>query len=113
VPAKPTSHTQPSVNNLSFEDALARLEEIVTRMESGELALDDLIANYETGIALQIACQNHLNAARKRIEIIEQGKITNTDNPTTSPQGRTRKTKNKPINDDNDQTPTPDSIELF
>ena len=45
---------------LSFEQALAELEAIVTRLETGEGALDDAIAAYERGAKLKQHCQKKL-----------------------------------------------------
>ncbi len=53
-----------------FEPAMKRLEEIVEKMESGDLPLEDLIVRYEEGMKLVKVCQERLAAAEKRIEII-------------------------------------------
>ncbi len=54
----------------SFEQAMSRLEEIVEKMESGDLALEDLIVRYEEGMKLVKTCQERLTSAEDRIEII-------------------------------------------
>ena len=54
----------------NFEQAMKRLEEIVEKMESGDLPLEDLIVRYEEGMKLVKICQERLVAAEKRIEII-------------------------------------------
>jgi exodeoxyribonuclease VII small subunit len=54
----------------SLEDALARLDEIITRMEEGNLPLDDLLKDYEEGAKLVQLCQERLKAAEKRIMIV-------------------------------------------
>jgi exodeoxyribonuclease VII small subunit len=53
---------------LSFEDALKQLEQIVGRLESGEVPLDQAISLYEQGDALRKLCQARLDAAQARIE---------------------------------------------
>jgi len=58
------------ISNLSFEDALAALENVVRKLESGEVPLDDSIALYEQGEALRKHCQARLDAAQARIEKI-------------------------------------------
>jgi exodeoxyribonuclease VII small subunit len=63
----------PDVAALSFEDALRALEDIVRRLEGGEVALDDSIALYERGEALRRHCQARLDAAQARIEKIVAG----------------------------------------
>lgn len=55
---------------MSFEDALRSLEEVVRRLESGEVPLDDSITLYERGEALRKHCQARLDAAQARIERI-------------------------------------------
>ncbi|MFA7586810.1 MAG: exodeoxyribonuclease VII small subunit [Novosphingobium sp.] len=63
----------PDIASLSFEDALRALEEVVRKLESGEVPLDDSITLYEQGEALRKHCQNRLDAAQARIERIVSG----------------------------------------
>ena len=58
------------ITSLSFEDALRALEEVVRKLESGEVPLDDSISLYERGEALRKHCQARLDAAQARIERI-------------------------------------------
>ena len=58
---------------LSFEDALRALEDVVRKLESGEVPLDDSITLYERGEALRRHCQARLDAAQARIEKIVAG----------------------------------------
>jgi exodeoxyribonuclease VII small subunit len=58
---------------MSFEDALRALEQVVRRLESGEVPLDESIALYERGEKLRAHCQARLDAAQARIEAIVQG----------------------------------------
>ena len=58
---------------LSFEDALRALEDVVCKLESGEVPLDDSITLYERGEALRRHCQARLDAASARIEKIIAG----------------------------------------
>ena len=58
---------------LTFEDAVTRLENIVESMESDQLPLSDLLVRYEEGTRLVQLCQDQLAAAEKRIEIIARG----------------------------------------
>ncbi len=51
-----------------FEDAIQRLEEIVDKMESGDLSLDESLRYYEEGIKLTRACYKKLTEAEKKIE---------------------------------------------
>jgi exodeoxyribonuclease VII small subunit len=56
--------------DLSFEDAMAELENIVEAMEGEQLPLEELIARYEAGARLLKHCDSVLTGARKRIELI-------------------------------------------
>ncbi|HPE32130.1 MAG TPA: exodeoxyribonuclease VII small subunit, partial [Parvularculaceae bacterium] len=55
---------------LSFEKALAELEDIVQKLESGGVALEDSIALYERGAALKAHCEAKLKSAQEKIEKI-------------------------------------------
>lgn len=57
----------------SFESALAELEEIVARMEGGELSLKDALAAYQRGAQLLAFCQRELKEAQQQVEILEKG----------------------------------------
>lgn len=61
------------IAKLSFEDALRALEDVVRKLESGEVPLDDSISLYERGEALRKHCQARLDAAQARIERIVSG----------------------------------------
>lgn len=59
--------------DLSFEDALARLEGIVQRLESGQAPLEESISLYEQGAALKAHCEARLKDAQLRVEKIVVG----------------------------------------
>ncbi len=61
------------VDELSFEAALKELEQIVSRLEQGEVELEDSIALYERGQALKAHCEKKLKAAESRLEKIVHG----------------------------------------
>jgi len=61
------------VETMSFEDALRELEEIVGRLERGQVDLEDSIALYERGAALKAHCEAKLKAAELRVEKIVVG----------------------------------------
>lgn len=66
------------IEKLSFEDALAELEQIVSRLESGQVNLEDSIEIYERGSALKAHCEEKLKTAKEKIEKIvvrEDGSI--------------------------------------
>ena len=58
------------MSEMKFEDALKKLENIITDLESGELSLDDSLKKYEEGIKLSKLCAKRLEAAKKKVEIL-------------------------------------------
>jgi exodeoxyribonuclease VII small subunit len=67
VPVAKKSSTLPD-----FEAALAELEKIVEKMESGEQTLEEAIKSFQRGIELTRACQQGLRAAEQRVEKLIQ-----------------------------------------
>jgi exodeoxyribonuclease VII small subunit len=61
---------KPDIASLSFEEALAELEAIVSRLEQGKASLDDAIGAYERGAALKAHCEAKLREAREKVEKI-------------------------------------------
>lgn len=57
-------------STLSFEEALAMLEDLLGRMESGKQPLENLIADFETGSKLLAVCRGKLAGMEKRIEVL-------------------------------------------
>jgi exodeoxyribonuclease VII small subunit len=57
----------------TFEAALAELEAIVARMESGELPLEEALAGYKRGAQLLQFCQSALKDAQQQVQILEAG----------------------------------------
>ena len=57
----------------TFEDALAELEDIAVKLEDGTLGLDDSIKEFERGIKLARFCQEKLQEAERKIEILQKG----------------------------------------
>ena len=53
-----------------FEQALAELEALVTRLERGDMPLDDAVKTFERGVELTRQCQGSLKAAQQRVEIL-------------------------------------------
>jgi exodeoxyribonuclease VII small subunit len=61
---------------MKFEDNLKKLEELVAKMESGELNLDDMIKAFEDGRALVATCQKDLDSIKQRIEkVTKSGEV--------------------------------------
>ena len=57
----------------SFEAALAELEDLVGRMETGELPLQESLAVYKRGAALLAYCQSALKDAQQQVQVMEKG----------------------------------------
>ncbi|MCB0362742.1 MAG: exodeoxyribonuclease VII small subunit [Bdellovibrionales bacterium] len=68
---------------MSFEKKIDRLEEIVKKMEDGEITLDDSLRFFEEGVKLARECQGQLQEAEQKVklllEIDAEGKATLTD----------------------------------
>jgi exodeoxyribonuclease VII small subunit len=61
------------IADLSFEDALAQLEQIVQKLEGGDVPLEDSIRIYERGAALKAHCEKKLREAELKVERIVLG----------------------------------------
>lgn len=59
--------SQSNLEGLSFEQALANLQEIVARLESGDLTLEVTITDFQKGSALAAQCQKMITEAELRI----------------------------------------------
>jgi exodeoxyribonuclease VII small subunit len=53
-----------------FEEALQKLDEIVRRMESGDLSLEESLKAFEEGVKLARFCSRKLDEAERRVEIL-------------------------------------------
>lgn len=62
-------------NEMNFEEAVKELEQTVRNMESGDLGLDELLADFEKGIGLLRLCEKKLAEAEGRIAVLTQAEI--------------------------------------
>ncbi len=62
--------TDKPVTEMSFEEAMAALETVVSQLERGEVALEQSIALYERGAALKAHCAGKLKDAEEKVEMI-------------------------------------------
>lgn len=63
-----------------FEQALAKLSQLVEKMEHGNLPLEQALQHFEQGVGLVKECQHALQAAERRVQILSeagQGALTN------------------------------------
>ena len=63
--------SEENIENLSFEDALSQLENLVRELEAGKIKLDDAVNAYERAVKLKKFCEQKLNDAKLKIEKIE------------------------------------------
>lgn len=61
---------QETQDQLSFEEAVARLEQIVGAMETGNLPLDECLRQFEQAVTLSRYCAGKLDAAEKQISVL-------------------------------------------
>ena len=69
-------------NEMTFETAVTRLEEIVRKLEGGTAALDDSLALFEEGVKLVKFCNNKLETAEQKVKMLvsdKDGNMTETD----------------------------------
>ena len=59
-----------SIAEMSFEDAMLALEQVVSQLEKGEVPLEQSIALYERGAALKAHCAGKLKDAEEKVELI-------------------------------------------
>jgi exodeoxyribonuclease VII small subunit len=69
-PAPKKPDPQPAAKKPNFEHSLARLEEVVRRLESPQLSLDDAMKLFEEGVELSRECQKQLEEAEGKVEIL-------------------------------------------
>lgn len=78
IASDPASSTMFGAQELSdlpqdFETALAQLEELVAKMESGALPLEESLVAYRRGVSLTRVCQERLAQAEQQISVLEAG----------------------------------------
>jgi exodeoxyribonuclease VII small subunit len=66
---------------VSFEDALSQLEEVIHRMETGESPLESLVENYQSGVRLLKLCRSKIELAEMRVKEVtaKDGKLSPQD----------------------------------
>ena len=58
-----------------YESALAELEQLIARIESGQLPLEQLLAGYERGAELLNYCRGKLEAVENQIKLLDEGRL--------------------------------------
>ena len=73
----PKNSLAPSASDLpdTYEAALQELEQLVARLESGQMPLDQLLAGYQRGAALLGLCKDRLQAVEDQVKVLEDGQF--------------------------------------
>jgi len=66
-------------NKLNFEDSLKRLEEITSKLETGDISLDESLKVFEEGIRLSRFCESKLTDIERKIEILKSTDLPDED----------------------------------
>jgi exodeoxyribonuclease VII small subunit len=97
--------------NQTFESSLGELEKIVRKLEDGDLSLEESLKLFEDGVRLSRECQERLNSAERRIEILlkdEKGNpFLQEINPEKPDEPREPKIKRRIVFDDDDGDESP------
>jgi exodeoxyribonuclease VII small subunit len=78
---KPSDTATPTPSIAEFEHSLDELDQLVTRMEGGELSLDDSLKSFERGIGLYRHCQTALEQAELRVRLLLDPEAPDTAEP--------------------------------
>ena len=65
----------PAPEPASYEAALEELEQLVARIESGQLPLDQMLAGYQRGAVLLAFCRQRLDAVQDQIKVLDDGQL--------------------------------------
>ncbi|MCW5237505.1 exodeoxyribonuclease VII small subunit [Verminephrobacter eiseniae] len=71
MPQAPAPPAEPA----SYEAALHELEQLVARIESGQLPLDQMLAGYQRGASLLSFCRQRLDAVQEQIKVLDDGPL--------------------------------------
>jgi exodeoxyribonuclease VII small subunit len=67
------SNITKDIKDIKFESAIERLEDIVEKLESGEIELEQALVLFEEGMELSKICSQKLDEAKKKIQILKDG----------------------------------------
>ena len=94
---------------LTFETSLQELERIVRRLEEGDSSLEDSLKLFEDGVRLSRECQERLNQAERRIEVLLKDETGNPTLQTIGKDGlredREPKIKKRIVFEDDEESP--------
>jgi len=69
------ARSSPVKEPASYEQALAELDQLLQRMEAGQLPLDQLLDNYRRGVDLLAFCRQRLQAVEEQVKLLEDGQL--------------------------------------
>src|SRR3989344_2416429 len=72
---RPPPPPAPPADPASYEAALEELEQLVARIESGQLPLDQMLAGYQRGATLLAFCRQRLEAVQDQIKVLDEGQL--------------------------------------
>ena len=82
MPSKaPPAHEPHAPLPDTYEEALQELEQLVARLESGQMPLGELLGGYQRGAALLAFCRDRLQAVEDQIKLLDDGQLRNWDTP--------------------------------
>lgn len=93
------------MKEIKFEEALKKLEKIVSDLETGDMSLEESLSKYEEGIKLSKICSRQLEAAKSRVELLMKSggrfdikpfDISSADERTKIKSKRSKKTGDSP-----------------
>ena len=70
-----TASPEPALS-LSYEAALSELEQLIARLDAGQLPLDQLLQQYQRGARLLDHCKEQLKAVEDQIKVMDNGQLT-------------------------------------
>ena len=74
MPKAPVSSPAPALP-VSYEAALEELEQLVARLESGDMPLEQLLSGYQRGAELLKFCRARLEAVENQIKVLDEGSL--------------------------------------
>jgi len=75
MPKAPVTKAASPALPTSYEAALEELEQLVARLESGQMPLDELLSGYQRGAALLAYCRERLDQVENQIRVLDDGVI--------------------------------------
>jgi exodeoxyribonuclease VII small subunit len=73
--AKAPAHPTPAATPANYEAALEELEQLVSRLESGDMPLEQLLSGYQRGAELLQYCRDKLKAVENQVNVLDAGTL--------------------------------------